>query len=128
MHILKSIFVYVSIQACAYVIDMGFFLVFVHSMTIDSIWANVSSKLISACFSFTAHRNLTFSGADRNAKFSQALKYFLLLGLNVPLSTLILSVLMKWIELPAMAKFVADVLCVGISFLQTKYLVFSKRR
>lgn len=117
-----------SIQACAYAIDMGFFLVFIHSMALDPIWANVSSKLISACFSFSAHRNFTFSGADPDAKFSQALKYFLLLGLNVPLSTLILAVLMKWIVLPALAKFIADVLCVGISFLQTKYLVFSKRR
>ena len=125
---MKSAIIYFSIQAFAYAIDMGLFLVFLKLTILDAVWANVTSKLISAVFSFSAHRSLTFPSADRDAKISQALKYFLLLGINIPLATIMLTLLMKWIEQPALAKFIADVICVGISFAQTRYLVFPKRR
>ncbi len=125
---MRSIIIYVVIMGAGYAIDMGLFLVLLNLIGMELVLANISSKGVSAVFSFFAHRAYTFPQADRNAKARQITMYALVVAVNIPLATAILALLVKWIEQPALAKFIADLLCVGISYLQTRYLVFSSRR
>jgi|GEM_PF-650767 len=137
---LRRVAIYGSIQAVAYGIDMGAFLILINVAGLGLVTSNVLGKLLSAVFSFSAHRRFTFPQVDAhggahgrasgrsNGRTNQMVKYFLLLGLNIPIATAILALLTQWISPPALAKFIADLICVALSYWQTKYLVFSKAR
>lgn len=115
---------YVLVQVAAYGIDLGGFLFLTGWASIAPLSANVMSKLAAGAFAFIAHRRFTFSAAGKRDGFRQLLKFGLLLALNIPVSSALLLFLMPWITPPALAKFVADVACVGLSFLASRHLVF----
>lgn len=125
---LRRLTIYGSISAIAYGIDMGAFLLLINVADIGLVTSNVLGKMLSAVFSFSAHRRFTFPQVDKSKRLDQMMKYSLLVGLNIPIATAILALLNQWISPPALAKFIADLLCVVLSYLQTKYLVFSKAR
>ena len=125
---LKRLAIYGSISAIGYGIDMGTFLILTNAADVGLLTSNVLSKILSAGFSFSAHRRFTFPQVDSSGRGDQVIKYFLLVGLNIPIATTILALLSQWISPPAMAKFIADLLCVLLSYVQTKHLVFSKVR
>lgn len=117
---------YVGVQVVAYGIDMGSFLLFLHLAGFGPLTANVLGKLLAGLFAFFAHRAFTFAvpGADRQA--SQALRYFLLLALNLPLSSLVLAALLQVIAAEVPAKFLADVVCVCLTYWLSKHYVFTR--
>jgi len=114
---------YVGVQLLAYVIDMGSFLLGV-ALGLGPVWANVPAKLLAGAFAFVAHRRVTFRVHGQAGAGSQLLRYGLLLALNVPLSSGLLALLLPWIGPPALAKLVADVICVALTFVASRYLVF----
>lgn len=114
---------YVGVQVLAYGIDMGGFLLLVW-LGLGPVWANVPAKIAAGAFAFLAHRHLTFAVHGRGGAGGQALRYALLLALNVPLASAVLALLLPWIAPPAAAKFVADVICVLLTFLASRHFVF----
>ncbi len=114
---------YVGVQILAYGIDMGGFLAIL-ALGGEPLLANVIAKLAAGGFAFLAHRRLTFAVHQSSAAGGQLLRYSLLLALNVPLATGLLALLLPWIAVPAAAKFIADVVCVGLTFLASRWLVF----
>ena len=115
---------YVAVQLAAYVVDMGGFLLLT-TAGIDPLMANVASKLAAGAFAFIAHRRFTFSIGSQGDGVSQLVKFSLLLLLNIPVSTLLLALFLPWISPPGLAKFIADVACVGLTFLAARYFVFT---
>src|SRR6185312_12391201 len=109
-----TFFRYVAIQVLAYGIDMGGFLLGLHSGLLGPLAANVVAKLAAGIFAFTVHRAFTFRTTDPADKMHQAVRYFILLGLNIPLSSGVLAVALRWITMPAFAKFTADVICLAL--------------
>lgn len=116
---------YFLVQLVAYFIDMGGFLLLL-KMDVDWLVANIVSKLLAGLFAFLAHRHFTFSGATATDSRIQAFKYFLLLSLNLPLSTLVLGQALKFVSYPVVAKFIADAICILFTFWLSKRVVFSK--
>ncbi len=114
---------YIGVQLVAYGIDMGGFLL-VMLLGGGPLLANVAAKLAAGGVAFLAHRRLTFAVHGQPGAGAQLLKYTMLLVLNVPLATGALAVLLPWIAPPALAKFLADVVCVGLTFLASRWLVF----
>ena len=114
---------YVGVQLLAYAFDMGTFL-FATWLGSGPLVANVFGKLLAGGFAFFAHRRLTFGVHRQPGAAGQLLRYAALLALNVPLSSAVLALLLQWIEQPVLAKFIADVLCVGITFVLSRQLVF----
>lgn len=114
---------YVGVQVLAYAIDMGGFLLLV-ALGLGPVWANVPAKLAAGTFAFLAHRHVTFAVGDRAGAGGQALRYALLLALNVPLSSGVLALLLPWLAPAAAAKFVADAICVLLTFLASRHFVF----
>lgn len=114
---------YVGVQLLAYAIDMGVFLLASHAGA-GPIPANIAAKLAAGLFAFVVHRRMTFGVHGQPGVAGQALRYGLLLALNVPLASGVLALLLPWIAPAALAKFVADVICVGLTFVLSRQLVF----
>jgi putative flippase GtrA len=115
---------YISVQLLAYVLDMGGFVLLLNTIRADPIVANIFGKVLAGLFAFIAHRNFTFNEARNENKGRQAGMYFLLLALNVPLSSAALSVILWFIPHPISAKLISDVVCVALSYWASKKLVF----
>lgn len=115
---------YVGVQVVAYAIDIGGFLVF--SLFVGPIVANVLSKVSAGIFAFLAHRRVTFEVSGHSDGRVQLVKYALLLSLNVPVSSGLLVLLLKWVSPPVFAKVVSDVFCVWLTFLASRYVVFTR--
>lgn len=118
---------YIVVQGIAYGLDMGVFLLTLIFFGAGPIVANVFSKIVAGCFAFLAHRSFTFGVAQDGRNPRQALMYFLLLALNVPFSSAMLSVLLLNVSHPILAKFIADVIGVAITYWISKIFVFPRR-
>jgi putative flippase GtrA len=116
---------YSSIQLLAYGIDMGLFLIVMQSGLSGPILANVMAKLAAGIFAFIAHRSYTFRVSDSPAVRQQAVRYFSLLALNIPVASAILALLLAWVAAPVADKFIADVVCVALSYLLSKHFIFT---
>jgi putative flippase GtrA len=115
---------YISVQLFAYVLDMGGFVLLLSTIRADPIVANIFGKVLAGLFAFLAHRNFTFNEARNENKGRQAGMYFLLLALNVPLSSAALSVVLWIIPHPVFAKLISDVVCVAVTYWASKKYVF----
>lgn len=115
---------YLIVQVLAYGIDMGGFIFLSTYLHVHPLAANVASKILAGVVAFVAHRGFTFrlSGTDR--KGEQAVRYFVLLGLNVPMSAAILWLMLHVIPHNVLAKFVTDVMCVFLTYWLSKKFVF----
>ena len=119
---------YVAVQLAAYAIDMGSFLLLLQFGAWGPVGANVVAKIAAGGFAFFAHRAFTFRVEGRERMAGEALRYGILLALNVPVASALLAVLLFVIPHPAIAKFAADVVCVGLTFLLTRHAVFGGTR
>ncbi len=118
---------YVVVQLVAYGIDMGVFLLSFQVAALGAVVANVLGKLTAGAFAFLAHRAFTFQVADGVSVSRQALGYFALLLLNIPLSSLVLFFVLRVLDSVVAAKLLSDVICVAFTYALSKYLVFVRR-
>jgi putative flippase GtrA len=116
---------YGLVQAFAYAIDMGGFLALLWTGLASPLVANVIAKIAAGLFAFLAHRHFTFGTGARTNTWSQGTRYFALLGLNIPLSSGLLALMLLWIPQPPLAKFVSDVVIVAVTYWVSKLVVFA---
>ena len=116
---------YVLIQLLAYGIDMGLFLVLLHSGFASTIGCNILAKLCAGVFAFMSHRHFTFHLNEKASIGQQAIRYLSLLALNIPIASAVLAFLLVWIANPVVAKFMADVCCVVLSYILSKRFIFT---
>lgn len=116
---------YAAVQVGTYAVDMGTFLLAISVFGWHPLAANVLAKSIAGTIAFIAHRRLTFGVHGQRGGRYQLVKYVLLLALNVPLSSGALALVLPWIGPDALAKFISDVLCMGITFLLARHFVFT---
>jgi putative flippase GtrA len=124
--IIPQIAKYSVIQVIAYLMDYVIFIVLTYFFSAPSLPSNVVGKIISGIFSYFAHRHFTFSQEEKSNVWAEAVRYFSVLGLNVPLSSGLLAVISQFLPL-LVAKFIADVLCVALSFKLTQSVVFRQK-
>lgn len=116
---------YFAVQLVAYVVDFGSFLLLSYSFGVNAMYANVAGKIAAGAFAFVAHRRVTFGADGHGNARSQLLRYMLVLGINVPVSSAVLALLLRLTVYPAPAKLLADAICIGATFLLSKHLVFT---
>lgn len=117
---------YVFVQLVAYVLDMGGFILMFEFGDTDPIIANIFGKVTAGLFAFFAHRNVTFDNAREGKTARQAGLYFLLLAINVPVSSAVFGVLLWIVPQPIAAKLMSDILCVALSYWLSRTYVFAK--
>lgn len=118
---------YVAVQVVAYGLDLGGFLLLFAIVGVGPLASNAFGKVAAGVFAFFAHRSFTFGVASDRGQGSSALKYFLLLALNIPLSSAALSLVLLALPHPVPAKFISDVLCVLVTYWLSKRYVFAGR-
>ena len=118
---------YLFIQSIAYCIDLGIFFMIFQFSNKNEIIANLLSKIISAIFSFYFLRKFVFLNFKNSLILKQVNRFFLILILNLPISSLTIFLISKFISLAILAKFISDVLCVLLSFWLTKNYTFAKK-
>ncbi|APW36526.1 hypothetical protein RD110_04320 [Rhodoferax koreense] len=119
---------YGLVQLFAYGIDFGGFLLLMSVAGLAPLTANLVCKFAAGVFAFAAHRRFTFRVGDAGSSLGQGVRYFALLGLNIPLTTGLLALLLRWFSHPAVAKFMADVLILVFTYWVSKKLVFEQPR
>lgn len=78
---------YILIQIGAYAIDFGWFLAVTKMGLLSPVAANAVGKVLAGVFGFVAHRSFTFRVSDARNGRAEAIKYFTLLGINIPLAS-----------------------------------------
>lgn len=116
---------YFGVQLLAYCIDMGIFLISIYSSFLGPIASNILSKIVAGLFAFIVHRSFTFQVEKNQREKKHAFKYFLLLGLNIPLSTSLLGFILLFTDWTVAAKFIADAIIILFTFWISKTWVFS---
>ena len=119
---------YGLVQLFAYGIDMGGFLVLLWTGVCGPLVANVASKIAAGLLAFLAHRHFTFGTGQPSNTWSQGVRYFALLALNIPLSSGLLALMLAWIPQAPVAKFVSDVVIVAVTYWVSKLLVFAPKK
>lgn len=115
---------YLLVQVLAYGLDMGGFVLMFTHFGVDPLMANMTSKVLAGLFAFVAHRNFTFDVSAAGSKARQAVRYFVLLALNIPISAVVLGAVLWMIPTTVLAKLVADVICVFVTYWLSKRYVF----
>ena len=121
-------FRYIAVQLVAYGLDIGVYLGALYFFGSGPLIANASGKLLAGIFAFYTHRSFTFSAGAEGHHGRQASLYFLLLSLNVPLSSFALWSILLIFPSPVVAKVLADVACVFLTYWLSKRYVFSVSR
>ncbi len=117
---------YVGVQIAAYAVDMGGFLALLHFGITGPVIANLLAKACAGLFAFSVHRAFTFGITGPSRRGMHAIRYFVLLAINAPLSSAILAAFLHVIPHAAVAKIVADVLTVVLSYFLTARVVFGR--
>jgi len=116
---------YIVVGAVAYLIDFCSFVITL-KLGMSAFNSNIVGKVNGGIFGFFAHRHFTFK-VKHGLKINQAMRYFFLLALYAPVSSFILKLVMYFIHVSILAKFISDVICIILSYLLTKYIVFMKK-
>jgi putative flippase GtrA len=118
---------YIAVQLIAYGLDMGGFLFMSSFFGAGTILSNISGKVVAGLFAFFAHRHFTFVATKEEKYGRQAGMYFAVLALNIPLSSAALMLVLLAVSPPALAKLIADAICVFLSYWLSKTYVFSRK-
>lgn len=117
-----------AVQGLAYVLDMGVFIGLTNVALTNPITSNVMSKLCAGIFAFILQRSFTFKVVNGHNVKRQAILYFLILFMNIPIASGVLTIFLIKIKEPSYAKFLSDIACILISYALCKYLIFPKSK
>jgi len=117
---------YLLVGVVTYGVDISAFLLLFKFFGLNLLLANMISKVLAGLFSFVAHRIFTFGVIEAKGRAQQAVRYFIFLAINIPISAFILTAVQWILSMEIAAKILADVILVLISYAQSKYIVFKR--
>jgi putative flippase GtrA len=119
-------FKYIFVQIAAYILDIGIFLIILNFDAFGPVGANIFSKICAGCFAFFVQRRFTFNIEKPDLVSKQAIRYFLVLLINIPIASIILAFIYFWLPFSTFAKIISDVICVGFSYLLSKKFIYAE--
>ena len=125
--ILQSKFLrYFLVAGTAYLIDFFGFLLF-NKLGFMPIISNIITKVFASLYGFTLHRKFTYQISKEERVITHAIRYFsLVFLLYTPISSLVLFLMLKFINEPGLAKICADVVLYFVTFIYTSKFIFSR--
>lgn len=115
---------YILVQLFAYTLELGGFSLILFFYAESIFLANIFAKILAGFFAFFSHRKFTFKCAKNQRAEYQGFKYFALLFLNAPISSYVMFAFSVFVTDWLLAKFFADVVCIFMTYLASKTLVF----
>jgi putative flippase GtrA len=119
---------YIFIQVIAYILEMAVFIILIKSSLLGLLLANVGAKLAAGISAFMMHRKFTFKSNQSGSLEKPAFRYFLLLSINIPISSAVLYLIVGLIPSPEMTKFISDLFCLVLTYIASKKLVFIRSK
>lgn len=115
------------VQLASYGIDLGTYLLISSLFEISHLVANLFGKIAAGLVAFVLHRYFTFRIESTKGIHRQAIKYFTLLAANIPVNSAVFFGTLHLLADATQAKILADVICVGATFLLTERVVFHRQ-
>lgn len=116
---------YVVVGVLVYGVEYGSYLLLILCCSVAPLYANAVAKIAAGFVAYFFHRIYTFKKSFSDGLYKDLAKYVALLLVNVPL----FSVIFYAVNLIGMdykiTKIIADVFCISIAYLQTRFLVFN---
>ncbi|TBO34534.1 GtrA family protein [Aquabacterium lacunae] len=119
-------FRYFCVMLMGYAVDLLGFLFLFKVLGIDAVPSSAISKALSSICSYFAHAIFTFRGKPGAISHASAAKYFFVVAINVPLSSLMLYFIDLVIASGVVSKISSDILMLLVTYVQTKFMVFKK--
>ena len=107
-----------------YAIEYALYLLCIYKFVVEPVYSNALAKVIAGIVAYFLHRHFTFRKKTNDDVHSDLVKYMTCLLINVPLFGLIFYLISLAGMNIILTKVVADITCIMIAYLQTKYLVF----
>jgi putative flippase GtrA len=123
--VFKKILRYNLVQVSAYVIDIGLFMVVVFLLPERLAIANFCGKAFAGVYAFIFHKYFTFRSVVGGGGKGEALRFTLLNIFTFFMSTFFLLLFTPYITDTFFSKLLADVICIGMTFLLANKLVFN---
>lgn len=116
---------YLVVGVVVYLVDLCSYLILLYLFGIGISFANWSGKTLGGVVGFFAHRSFTFR-AQTGDTTKQAIRYFIILILYAPFSSLVLKIILFFLSNAVVAKFLSDGFCIVLSYIFSKFLIFKK--
>jgi len=117
---------YAAVQVAGYGLDILVFSLSLRYLSSRPSVAYIIAKIIASIFAYLSHSNFTFRPhKPRNRiNLSQAMSYFLLVAINVPLASVVLYALLLIVSSPYIAKILTDGVFFLVNYWVTRSFVF----
>lgn len=108
-----------------YGIEYTSYLLLILGCSAIPLYANAAAKIIAGLMGYLLHRVYTFKKSFRDGLYKDFVKYVAVLLINIPLFSLIFyGISLAGLDYK-ITKILADVICIAIAYLQTRFLVFN---
>jgi putative flippase GtrA len=125
--ILQSKFLrYFLVAGTAYLIDFFGFLVF-NKIGFIPVISNIFTKILASIYGFILHRKFTYKLNKKDGIKAHAIKYFsLVFLLYTPISSLVLFLMLKFVNEPGFAKIYSDIVLYFVTYVYTSKFIFNR--
>jgi len=107
-----------------YAIEYLVYLTLIFGLAVIPVYSNMAAKVVAGLIGYFLHRKFTFQKQSSHDVHSDLLKYVICLAINIPVAGIVFySVSLLGYGLNV-TKIIADVICILIAYLQSRYLVF----
>lgn len=116
---------YVVVGILVYGIEYCSYLLLIAYCSVAPLYANAIAKIIAGLLAYFFHRIYTFKKSFSEGLYKDFVKYVVVLLINLPL----FGVIFYLVNLGGLdykiTKVIADVFCIAIAYLQTRFFVFN---
>ena len=120
----KTYFRYLLVALAAYFIDFVGFIIILYLFEISPVIANIVIKVFASLTGYFLHKKFTYKLSKMHMTGS-----FLWFGsafIYTPLSSILLSILLLYIQNPIIAKFISDILMYFLSYIYNTKIIFKE--
>lgn len=117
---------YVIVGVVVWSIELAIFYLLFYGGILGLVFANVLARTVSSFAGFFMHKSFTFT-FDGKINTTHALKYIVLVCVNIPINTALLYAMQGLVDSP-LCKPISDIVVIMGSFLVTKIYIFGKNR
>jgi putative flippase GtrA len=116
---------YIVVGIFVYGVEYISYLSLILYCSVAPLYANAAAKIIAGFIAYFFHRIYTFQKSFYEGLYKDLVKYVAVLLFNVPLFSVIFYAVNLFGLDYKVTKIIADIFCIAIAYLQTRFLVFN---
>lgn len=120
----KTYFRYLLVALAAYFVDFVGFIIILYLFETSPVIANIVVKVFASLTGYFLHKKFTYKLS--NMHMTGSFLWFGSAFIYTPLSTILLSILLLYIQNPIIAKFISDILMYFLSYIYNTKIIFKE--